>query len=59
MSSTHLVDGHTLTLLRNGEEYFPRLIAAIDVAVKSIFLETYIFAADTSGTAYPANFDIQ
>ena len=49
MSSTHLVDGHTLTLLRNGEEYFPRLIAAIDAAVKSIFLETYIFAADTSG----------
>lgn len=49
MSSTHLVGGHTLTLLRNGEEYFPRLIAAIDAATESIFLETYIFAADAAG----------
>ena len=49
MSSTHLVDGHNLTLLRNGEEYFPRLIATIDAAVQSVYLETYIFAADTTG----------
>jgi cardiolipin synthase A/B len=49
MSSTHQVAGHTLTLLRNGEEYFPRLITAIDDAVKSIYLETYIYAADASG----------
>ena len=49
MSSTHLVDGHTLTLLRNGEEYFPRLIAAIDGAAHSIYLETYIYAADATG----------
>ena len=48
MSSAHQVDGHTLTLLRNGEEYFPRLIAAIDDAVKTIYLETYIYAADES-----------
>lgn len=49
MSSTHQVAGHTLTLLRNGEEYFPRLVAAIDDAVKTIYLETYIYAADASG----------
>ncbi len=49
MSSTHLVDGHTLTLLRNGEEYFPRLIAAIDGAGRSVYLETYIYAADATG----------
>ena len=49
MSSTHLVEGHTLTLLRNGEEYFPQLIAAIDGAARSINLETYIFAADATG----------
>jgi cardiolipin synthase len=54
MSSTHHVDGHTLTLLRNGEEYFPRLIAAIDNAVDSIYLETYIFAADASGKMFSA-----
>jgi len=49
MSSTHQVAGHTLTLLRNGEEYFPRLVAAIDAAQHSIYLETYIYAADTTG----------
>lgn len=49
MSNTHYVDGHTLTLLRNGEAYFPRLIAAIDAAIQSVYLETYIFAADTTG----------
>ncbi|MDP1637204.1 MAG: cardiolipin synthase ClsB [Candidatus Nitrotoga sp.] len=49
MSSTHLVDGHILTLLRNGEEYFPRLIAVIDAATRSVYLETYIYAADTCG----------
>ena len=49
MSSKHLVDGHTLTLLRNGGEYFPRLVAAIDGAIHSVYLETYIYAADASG----------
>ncbi|MEO6423704.1 MAG: cardiolipin synthase ClsB [Candidatus Nitrotoga sp.] len=49
MSSTHLVDGHILTLLRNGEEYFPRLIAAIDAATRSVYLETYIYTPDTCG----------
>ncbi len=49
MSSTHSVDGHTLTLLRNGEEYFPRLITAIDGATRSVYLETYIYAADATG----------
>jgi cardiolipin synthase len=49
MSSTHEVDGHQLTLLRNGEEYFPRLLAAIHSAQHSIYLETYIFASDEIG----------
>ena len=49
MSSTHLVDGHILILLRNGEEYFPRLIAAIDAATRTVYLETYIYAADNCG----------
>ena len=49
MSSQHLVDGHTLTLLCNGEEYFPRLVSAMDGATHSIYLETYIFAADATG----------
>ena len=49
MSSTHLVAGHSLTLLRNGEEYFPRLIAAIDCSTRLVYLETYIYADDSTG----------
>jgi cardiolipin synthase len=49
MNSTHEVAGHQLTLLRNGEEYFPRLLAAIHSARHSIYLETYIFASDEIG----------
>lgn len=49
MSAVHQIAGHTLTLLRNGEQYFPRLIAAIDDAAYSVYLETYIYADDASG----------
>lgn len=49
MSNTRVVEGHTLTLLRNGEEYFPRLIAAINSATRSVYMETYIYAADAIG----------
>jgi cardiolipin synthase len=49
MKSTHQVDGHNLTLLRNGEEYFPRLVAAIEAAKRSIYMETYIYASDGTG----------
>jgi cardiolipin synthase len=49
MSSSHQIDGHTLTLLRNGEEYFPRLVSAIDGATQTVYLETYIYATDASG----------
>ncbi|MDR2195185.1 MAG: cardiolipin synthase ClsB [Gallionellaceae bacterium] len=49
MSSAHHVGRHVLTLLHTGADYFPRLIAAIDSATESIYLETYIFADDTIG----------
>jgi cardiolipin synthase len=49
MAYTHQVAAHSLTLLRNGEEYFPRLIAAIHAAQRSIYLETYIYASDGTG----------
>jgi cardiolipin synthase A/B len=49
MNSFHQIEGHTLTLLRNGAAYFPELIAAADAAVRSIYVETYIFANDGSG----------
>lgn len=52
MNSKHQIAGHTLTLLRNGEEYFPRLIAAIDAAKTSIYMETYIYSADKTGRLF-------
>lgn len=44
------VEGNRLTLLRNGEQYFPALVAAIDGAREQVFLETYIFADDQTGS---------
>ena len=41
--------GNRIELLRNGTEYFPRLLAAIDAATQSIFIETYIFELDDVG----------
>jgi cardiolipin synthase len=42
--------GNRLTLLRNGEQYFPALAAAIDAAQREVFLETYIYAEDETGS---------
>lgn len=52
MNTHHDVAGHKLTLLRNGEEYFPRLIEVINAAQRSVYLETYIFAADIIGRMF-------
>jgi cardiolipin synthase len=49
MNLAREVSGNQLTLLRNGGEYFPRLLAAIHAARHSIYIETYIYAADKSG----------
>jgi cardiolipin synthase len=44
-------DGNRVELLRNGEQYFPALERDIDAAAREIYLETYIFKADVTGTA--------
>src|SRR5580765_3422721 len=44
------VGGNRLTLLRNGEQYFPALVAAIDAAKAEVFLESYIYADDETGS---------
>jgi len=44
------VGGNRITLLRNGEQFFPALVAAIDAARTEAFLETYIFADDETGS---------
>ena len=44
------VDGNRLALLKNGEQYFPALVAAIDAAKAEVFLESYIYADDQTGS---------
>ena len=44
------VGGNRLTLLKNGEQYFPALAGAVDAARAEVFLETYIFADDQTGS---------
>ena len=43
------IKGNQITLLRNGEEYFPALEATINAAQHEIYLETYIYQADEIG----------
>jgi len=42
--------GNRITLLRSGAEYFPALEAAIRSARHELYLETYIFKGDATGT---------
>ena len=45
------IGGNAVVLLKNGAEYFPAIIAEMEHARSSIYLETYIFADDASGRA--------
>lgn len=49
MTGSYQVSGNKLSLLQNGAAYFPQLCADIDAAQHSVYLETYIFAADATG----------
>lgn len=42
--------GNRFRLLENGEEYFPRLITAINAACSSVLLETFILSEDDVGS---------
>ncbi|CAM8640781.1 Cls Phosphatidylserine/phosphatidylglycerophosphate/ cardiolipin synthases and related enzymes [Oxalobacteraceae bacterium] len=41
--------GNQLSLLHQGEQFFPALISACDRAFSEIYIETYIFALDPTG----------
>jgi cardiolipin synthase A/B len=41
--------GNRVRLLENGEEFFPRVFAAIDAARKEVFIETFILFDDPVG----------
>lgn len=49
MKNIHFVEGNHITLLHNGEEYFPELEAAIEKAQFEIHIETYILEYDAIG----------
>ena len=49
MRRFHRVSGNELMLLQNGAAFFPQLCADIDSAKRSVYLESYIFAADEIG----------
>ncbi len=46
---TPFIGGNQIQLLRNGNEYFPALEAAIESAKHEIYLQTYIYEADKIG----------
>ncbi len=48
------IPGNKITLLKNGEEYFPALEYAFDQAKRAIYLETYIFRDDAAGSRIAA-----
>lgn len=45
------ISGNAITLLENGDEFFPSMIAAIDDARKEVLLETFILCDDPVGQA--------
>ena len=49
LRQAQVVAGNRVTLLKNGAEFFPALIRAIDAAMIEIRLETYIFRDDVAG----------
>jgi cardiolipin synthase len=46
--------GNAITLLRNGDEAYPQMLAAIDAARASVALSSYIFRADAAGARFIA-----
>ncbi len=45
-------DGNAIQILRNGDNAYPKMLAAIDGASRSIALSSYIFRADAAGTPF-------
>jgi len=46
---TYFVNGNQIQLLRNGAEYFPALLAAIESSTQEIYLQSYIYKNDITG----------
>jgi len=46
---SRIISNNQITLLQNGEAYFPAIEAALDRAAHEIYLESYIFENDNTG----------
>ena len=44
--------GNRITILRNGDEAYPVMVAAIEAAQRSVVLSSYIFRADAAGSKF-------
>src|SRR5262245_25003686 len=47
-----VLGGNRVTVLRNGEEAYPAMLAAIRAARHSVYLCSYIFETDATGTSF-------
>ena len=45
-------EGNAIRILRNGDNAYPEMLAAIDAATRSIALSSYIFRADAAGNPF-------
>ncbi|MES2070962.1 MAG: cardiolipin synthase ClsB [Pseudomonadota bacterium] len=54
MRKLNFVGGNEVQLLHSGAEYFSAMIADIELAQQDIYLETYIFSSDSTGTLVQA-----
>jgi cardiolipin synthase A/B len=45
-------DGNAISILRNGDHAYPKMLAAIEAAQQSIALASYIFRADAAGNPF-------
>jgi cardiolipin synthase len=45
-------EANEIVALRNGDEAYPQMVAAIDAAARSVALSSYIFRLDDSGRAF-------
>ena len=52
LTGLHLEPGNRVELLRSGDEAYPRMLAAIANAQKSVGITSYIFRADKAGEAF-------
>lgn len=44
--------GNSVTLMRNGDDAYPQMLAAIESAQRSVALSSYIFRADAAGNPF-------